>query len=657
MSSPTVGEVKPSISGNSNFRLDILGIRGIAVLMVVANHFRVPGFGAGYMGVDIFFVISGYLIIGLMFKEYLQNGKSLGGYGWISIGSFFQRRVRRILPAATFVLGVIYLTSRFIQDESFKSRINQDSIWAFLFASNINFSQQQTDYFATSSLPSPILHYWSLAVEEQFYLLMPFLFMAIVNWHGFTFAGRRLSSRPRLVLILSIVSGLSLISMIVLALDPTQTSYFDTFPRIWEFGIGGLAALVKPVTSHKSKIFLLLFRRVSFFVLLLSLLLINSTSSSILLILPTFATAAILYINQQLRFGFAYERVLTNSLLAFFGRISYSLYLWHWPVLVYAKYFGINVSWFSSVVLFAALVGLSTTTERFVERPFLRIGYVSDFHLPQIVKSRRAMLFTFFVLAGCLFIATYQPLISTYLNKVTTQRQQAFWTPPLQTPGKISATPSIQPQDPSIEIPIPKAPLYLGIFGDSSNQCCSDTGAFWPRLLAQNFNWQFADYSKPATSFINSGVGNNNCEDARNCPSVKGQLSQALKKRFDVISISSGVGDCSLARSNPEEFESTLTEIFRSFRKTYPDAVIFSTGLAFPNSKPRVECNSKVNPIISSASVASDVIYIDVAKVLTTSDQMTQDGSHLSTSGHAIIAKRVIELLQLKPEFIRLLNK
>ena len=105
MSNSISSQITPAVAGNSSFRLDILGIRGLAVLLVVVNHLEIPGFQAGYIGVDMFFVISGYLIIGLMFKEYLQNGKSLGGYGWISISSFFQRRARRILPAATFVLA------------------------------------------------------------------------------------------------------------------------------------------------------------------------------------------------------------------------------------------------------------------------------------------------------------------------------------------------------------------------------------------------------------------------------------------------------------------------------------------------------------------------------------------------------------------------
>ena len=649
---------KPEGAGNSGFRLDILGIRGLAVLLVVANHLNVPGFEAGYIGVDIFFVISGYLIIGLMFKEYLQNGKSLGGYGWISISSFFQRRARRILPAATFVLTLVYVTSLLIQDDSYKAQTRQDSIWALLFASNINFSQRQTDYFATTELPSPLLHYWSLAVEEQFYLLMPFLFMAIVNWHGLAIAGRRLSSRPRLIFVLIFMSMLSLLSLIVLSVDDTEIRYFETFPRIWEFAVGGVVALLKPVNSHQSKVFLLLLRRVSILLIFVSLLLISSKSSMVILILPVFATALILYVNHQLRFGIFYEKVLINPLLTFFGKISFSLYLWHWPALVFGQYYGLDLSWLSSLGLFIAIVGVSVLTERFVERPFLRVGYVADFHLPQIVKSRRAMLGSFLLLTGGLFIATYQPVISTFLTEVNAQRQQAFWTPPLERPSEINPSPSTQPPVVTTNTPTPIKPLYLGIFGDSTNQCCSASGAFWPRILARNFNWQFADYSKPATSFINSGVGSNNCERSKDCPSVKDQLLQASKKSFDVISISSGVGDCSLARNDPEELRRTLTKMLQDFRNAYPTALIFTTSLTYPNTSSRSECNSLMNGIIKSASESSDVIYLNVSKVISNPEvQMTRDVSHLNDIGHALMAKKVIDLLKKIPELSRLFER
>ena len=658
MNSSTSNQITPAVSGISGFRLDILGIRGLAVLLVVVNHLEISGFQAGYIGVDMFFVISGYLIIGLMFKEYLQNGKSLGGYGWISISSFFKRRARRILPAAIFVLAIIYLTSLLTQDDSFKSQTRQDSIWALLFVSNINFSQRQTDYFASTELASPVLHYWSLAIEEQFYLLMPFLFMAIVNWHGFTLIGRRMSARPRLILVLAILSTLSLISMIISSLNNSVGLYFETLPRIWEFMIGGIAALSRPVTSHQSKLFLLLLRRSSYLVLILSLILISSTSSVVMLVLPVFATAIILYSNQQLRFGLFFEKVFTNPVLTFFGRISFSLYLWHWPILIYYKYFGLQLSLISSLGLFFAMVGISAVTERFIERPFLRVGYVSDFHLPQIVKSRRAMLGIFLSLTGGLFVATYQPLISTYVSEITAQRQKAFWTPPQETVSKIPNSQPTQPQVLPSDVPTPKKPIYLGIFGDSTNQCCSATGAFWPRLLARNFNWQYSDYTKPATTFIRSGVGNNACTRSQDCPSVEGQLTQAQKKSFDVISISSGVGDCSMARSNPESLQQSIKRILQDFRKAYPAAIIFTTAITYPDIESRSDCNSRMNSIISSASEASDVMFLDVAGVISNPKvQMTKDVAHLNDSGHALIAKIVINQLRDKPELARLLKR
>jgi len=649
--------ITPPEIGNSSFRLDILGLRGLAILFVVASHLNIPGSSAGFIGVDMFFVVSGYLIIGLMFREYLQNGKSLGGYGWVSIGSFYQRRARRILPAATFVLVTVYLTSQFIQDDSFRVQTRRDTIWAFLFASNISFAKRQTDYFASAELVSPLIHYWSLAVEEQFYLLMPFLFMAIVNWHGFSFAGRRLSARPRVMFGLASVGILSLISLIILSLYPTESLYFQTFPRIWEFTVGGLAAIIRPTNSHRSKIYLLLFRRVSFAVLALCFLLISPTSSMVMIVLPAFATAIILYANQQLRFGFFYKRILTNSLLTFFGRISYSLYLWHWPILVYSKYFGLQPSWISTLGLLVAMVGVSILSERFIERPFLRIGYMSDFHLPKIVKSRRAMTASFLVLTGGLFFVTYQPVISSLINKTIAQREQPFWTPQLEVPGVTPAAPSMPPNAAPPVAPKQEKRIFLGIFGDSTNQCCSATGAFWPRLLARNFNWQFSDYSKPATSFITSGVGSNNCKTSRDCPSVEGQLKQASKKTFDAISISAGIGDCSLARSNPEELLKNVTGILQDFRESYPSALIFATSLTHPASGPRSDCNSRLNVIIQSASEASNIMYIDVSRAVSNPVvQVTRDGSHLTDSGHALIAKRIVNFLQKTPEFTSLLK-
>ena len=198
----------------------------------------------------------------------------------------------------------------------------------------------------------------------------------------------------------------------------------------------------------------------------------------------------------------------------------------------------------------------------------------------------------------------------------------------------------------------------MGIFGDSSVQCCSTTGDFWPRLLARNFNWQFADYSKPATSFMNSGVGSNKCTRATDFPSVEGQLAAASKKSFDAISIASGIGDCSLARKNPDELQKNIREILQNFRRTYPTALIFTTGLAVPNVSSNSDCNSRMDNIIRSASEASNVMYIDVSSVVSNpTDQLTQDSSHLNVSGHALIAKYLVSKLKKTPEFLQMAEK
>ena len=173
------------------FRRDIEGLRSVAVLLVVFSHLRVPGFRGGFIGVDVFFVISGYLITSLLAAEYAEKAASSGrGAGTISIGRFYFRRARRILPAALVVLLAVYLGGRFLLNPLRADQINHDELWALFFASNINFIHQATDYFSQGLAISPVQHYWSLAVEEQFYLVWPALFLVATLWHGFRVGGK-----------------------------------------------------------------------------------------------------------------------------------------------------------------------------------------------------------------------------------------------------------------------------------------------------------------------------------------------------------------------------------------------------------------------------------------------------------------------------------
>ena len=151
-------------------RGDIQGLRALAVLTVIAGHAGVTFLPGGFVGVDVFFVISGYLISGLLFREVLGNGR-------FSLTTFYARRARRILPAATLVTVATVVASLFVLSLIDARQVVIDAVWSAAFAANFNFAQQDVSYFSQGSGVSPLQHYWSLAVEEQFYVVWPLLLL------------------------------------------------------------------------------------------------------------------------------------------------------------------------------------------------------------------------------------------------------------------------------------------------------------------------------------------------------------------------------------------------------------------------------------------------------------------------------------------------
>src|SRR5947209_3685228 len=147
------------------FRGDVEGLRAVAVLLVVLDHLEVPGFRGGFFGVDVFFVLSGYLITSLLAAEYAAKAAARGGRGSISIRGFYVRRARRILPAALTVIAAVVVAGGVLLNELRVAQIRHDAVWAVFFGSNVNFVRQATDYFAQDLVASsPFQHYWSLAV-------------------------------------------------------------------------------------------------------------------------------------------------------------------------------------------------------------------------------------------------------------------------------------------------------------------------------------------------------------------------------------------------------------------------------------------------------------------------------------------------------------
>ena len=354
-----------------HLRGDIQGLRAVAVLIVIAGHAGVPFVPGGFVGVDVFFVISGYLIAGLLYREVLVSG----GF---SLGAFWARRARRILPAATLVTVVTVFASIAWMSILDSRQVVVDALWASGFAANIHFAQQGVYYFAQDTGPSPLQHYWSLAVEEQFYVVWPLLLLACIGVTKLLSRGRTHPSVERLprravVTMLVTITLASLVWSIVQTVASPATAYFSTFTRAWELGIGALIALVPPSAVRR-----LAGRGVQAMALagaamvVASCVLISETTPfpGIAAALPVGGTALLLLAGTG-RVTTLPAALLATSVMRRIGDWSYSLYLWHWPALMLPEYaFQRELTPYERVLAIFVVFTLSAYSYRFVEMPF-----------------------------------------------------------------------------------------------------------------------------------------------------------------------------------------------------------------------------------------------------------------------------------------------
>lgn len=359
------------------YREDIDWLRALAVLSVLAFHWGIPPFRGGYVGVDIFFVISGFLITQIIQHE-IRTGE-------FSFTGFYERRVRRLLPALYVMIALIVPPSFYFLLPSERHEFFLSIAAVVTFTSNI-FFWRQTNYFARAADEKPLLHTWSLSVEEQFYLFLPLLVWALLLWNG------RKSRRNWLLfagLGIAAVSSFTF-SHWLMTTGRVATAFFMSPSRAWEFLAGSLVALEGvPLVRN------IHWRRVARgFGLLLMLVpaIVYRDSSNFpgtAALLPCSGAAIFIWSGLE---SDAPLRAVWSPLrvVGFFGKISYSLYLWHWPLFIYAKFSktSLALSAVEKAALLALAVVLSYGSYRLIEQP-LRRGALID--------SRRSA----FTLAGC----------------------------------------------------------------------------------------------------------------------------------------------------------------------------------------------------------------------------------------------------------------
>jgi peptidoglycan/LPS O-acetylase OafA/YrhL len=325
--------------------LQIQGLRALAALLVTIFHARLmPG---GFIGVDIFYVISGYLITGLIIREIDKTGR-------LDLNLFYQRRIKRLLPTSVFVLFVTAIVGMFVLPPITRDALGRDLFAAAAYISNYLFAWWQNDYQNLNATPSPFIHYWSLAVEEQFYVVWP-IFILFLSRYG----------KKAILNGVAIVTALSLL----LSIYQTQTSpiwaFYSLPTRAWELGVGALL-LFTPEKYLRNRYFPWL----GVIGIALASFKFDETTAfpGINALLPVVATAILIgTIPIWPRF---FNDLSNNRLAQWLGAISYPLYLWHWPALVLpSSALGRPLRIRERIFCILLTVILAHLTSKFVEQP------------------------------------------------------------------------------------------------------------------------------------------------------------------------------------------------------------------------------------------------------------------------------------------------
>jgi len=351
--SPNIEEI--NISSKSRYRPEIDGLRAFAVVTVIINHFNKDILPGGYLGVDIFFVISGFVITSSLYQRPSKNFKDF-------IIGFYERRIKRLVPAlSVFVLVSSIIICLFNPFPGFSLETGLASLFGL---SNLYLFKESTDYFAKSTELNVFTHTWSLGVEEQFYILFPLL----IWFSGF---GRATKNGARnLSLIIGTLAIASLIGFLYLYPIDQPAAYFLMPTRFWEMATGCLLfiALERRVTIKR---YLEKVPSPLVLVLIVGVMYIPLSMASTSTIAVVFLTSILI---ASLKKETASFKVLTNPKVVYIGLISYSLYLWHWVVLSISRW-TIGIHWWSVIFQLALMLGLAITSYQYLETPLRKYNW------------------------------------------------------------------------------------------------------------------------------------------------------------------------------------------------------------------------------------------------------------------------------------------
>jgi peptidoglycan/LPS O-acetylase OafA/YrhL len=354
-----IREPKPERAA-STLRPEIQALRAVAVLVVVVYHLWPKTLTGGFVGVDVFFAISGFLITAHLLREVDRTGR-------ISLPRFWAKRIRRLLPASLTVLAVSAAGVFFMVPQMYWGQFFKEIAASAVYAENWVLAASSIDYLAAENVASPVQHFWSLSTEEQFYLVWPILIGAVA------LVSMRLGTRARRVMVfvaLALVGAASLFFSVHYTETNPGEAYFATTTRAWEFAAGGLLAVVATARFQAPDALRSLVAYAGWAGIAYSVVTYSGATPfpGSAALLPVLSTLAVIWAGAP-DSAFSPNRVMGLRPVQFIGGISYSIYLWHWPLIVFFTFFFTELEDTSRVAIVVVSVALAWLTTTVIENP------------------------------------------------------------------------------------------------------------------------------------------------------------------------------------------------------------------------------------------------------------------------------------------------
>ncbi|MDT0168115.1 acyltransferase family protein [Pseudarthrobacter sp. BRE9] len=554
---------KKDLRRGRGLRPDVQGLRAFAVLAVILDHtFGWPR--GGFVGVDIFFVISGFVITASLLREHDRTGR-------ISFAGFYKRRVKRILPAAVLVLLVTSAAGFFVFNQARASSTVWDAVWAFFFSANWRQAVIGTDYFQASGPVPPLQHYWSLSVEEQFYFVWPWLMVLL-----FALAARALRGRGQERVVAGVAMSFIVAASFAWSVWETATNptvaYFSTFSRAWELGVGGILACIATVLTRIPQGARPALGGAGMAGMVAALFVTDAHAGfpgpgAALSVL----SAAVFIAAGTGSSSHRYMTPLTNRVAVYLGDISYSLYLWHFPVIVFgAAIVSETSAGYFTVVLAAIFVisiysyhlledpirksdWLAGNTRGSKERPSFSTGFkltaLSLLSMVTVAVTAFAILSTAPTSAPIISASTarpstaaavpaaYGPASAQIKTQIATALASPDWpdlTPSMdsviggsQVPDDVSRCGNVGPIRDGCTWGDPSAPKTAVIIGDS---VALTYVTALRDVLADKPDWKLSTYAAFGCSFTDTRISNADANIVLGCPGRKDEAVAAINK-------------------------------------------------------------------------------------------------------------------------------